>query len=621
MRDDIPLTDAINDTWSAYPRDKCLDRIFGAHAARDPGAVALAHEDREVTYGELEAWSNRLANRIVARGGAGGVIGVCIDRSPEMMVAFLAILKAGGAYLPLDMDYPGDRLHYMVDHVGCRLILGRGAQISSFATSGRALMDLDAERDAVARAPAEAPVLERRSTDLAYVMFTSGTTGTPKGVGVEHVNVSRLVLNTNYVDISARDVFFQLSSVAFDASTFEIWGALLNGAKLVLYDRPLIDVGRIEALIRRHGVSVLWLSAGLFNQIVDTSATMFAPVRQLLVGGDVLSVSHVRKVMDLNPGCQVINGYGPTECTTFSVCFRVTPDSLAGPSLPIGRPIANTRVYVLDEALRPVPPGEPGELHIGGEGVSRGYIGSPELTAQKFVTIVHGGEVQRVYRTGDLVRLGEDGNIHFLGRADRQLKIRGYRVEPAEIEAALLACCGPAVAQAVIVGIEDRRGDKRLVAYVVGPSGEVPGSVALRDALRRVLPGYMIPATFVYLDALPLTTNGKVDRDRLPAPEWKPLAASAENVARTPFEKAVAAVWAEVLGPGTGGLRTTVTEAGGGRAQLDEIAGRISAGYGIRLDPGAMDPAATSVATLVNSLRRELSNVQSKEKSHERVHG
>ncbi|HEV7369328.1 amino acid adenylation domain-containing protein [Arenibaculum sp.] len=621
MRDDIPLADAINDTWSAYPRDKCLDEIFAAHAARDPAAVALAYGDEEVTYGELDERSSRLAAHILARGGAGGVIGVCIERSPEMMVAFLAILKAGGAYLPLDMDYPVDRLLYMADHVDCRLILGRAGQLSAFAASGRALMDLDGERDAVAGAPAAARVPGRRPSDLAYVMFTSGTTGNPKGVGVEHANVSRLVLNTNYVDLSPADVFLQLSSIAFDASTFEIWGALLNGGKLVLYDRPLVDVGRIEAIIARHGVSVLWLSAGLFNQVVETSAAMFAPVRQLLVGGDVLSVSHVRKAMDLNPGCQVINGYGPTECTTFSVCFRVTRESLGGPSLPIGRPIANTQAYILDEALRPVPPGEVGELHIGGEGVSRGYIGAPELTARKFVSIVQGGEARRVYRTGDLVRLGEDANIYFLGRADRQLKIRGYRVEPAEIEAALLTCCGPAVAQAVVVGIDDRRGDKRLVAYVVGPSGELPGSAALRDALRKALPAYMVPATFVCLDAIPLTTNGKVDRDRLPAPQWKPLSSSTADTPRTPLEREVAAIWAEVLGPGAGGrIGAGVAEAGGGAAELAEIAAKIRDRYAVRLD-GVPDPAAATVAVLVNSLRRELSNAATKENAYERVHG
>jgi amino acid adenylation domain-containing protein len=603
------LADDINDTWSAYPRDTCIDRIFHERAAERPGAIAIVHGGEEVTYRELDEASDRLANYIADRGcGRESIVGLCIDRSAQMIVAILAVLKAGGAFLPLDTDYPADRLRYMVDTAGCRLILGTARQLAPFEGSRAVLLDLDEHRDATRAAPAGAPRLERTSSDIAYVMYTSGTTGEPKGVAVKHHNISRLVINTNYVDISEDDVFLQLASVAFDASTFEIWGALLNGAKLVLYDRPHMDVRRIESIIKENGVSILWLSAGLFNQVTDTSASIFEPVKQLLVGGDVLSVSHVRKVMDTNPGCQLINGYGPTECTTFSVCFRITPQSLNGTSIPIGRPVSNSQAHILDEALCPVRPGETGELFIGGDGVSRGYLGSPQLTAEKFVDVDCGGTTQRLYRTGDLVSLGDDGNIYFLGRADRQLKIRGYRVEPAEIEPAILAC--PGITQAVVVGNAANQGDKRLIAYVVGTSGEVPGSLELREMLAATLPGYMIPATFVYLDRIPLTPNGKVDRNALPKPEWKPLASSPSEAARTPMEQAVEAIWVSALPAARANhINESLAAGGGTHRDLEAIFESIRSRYGVALDDGAFGASAT-VASLVNHIREELDRIQ-----------
>ncbi|MEA2665007.1 MAG: hypothetical protein QOI11_1951, partial [Candidatus Eremiobacteraeota bacterium] len=387
----------VNDTWSAYPRGTCVDALFKRQAAASPDATALVYEGARTSYRELDEASDRLANVLAGLGcGREATVGVCLDRSPDMLVAILAILKAGGAYLPLDAAYPLDRLLYMVDNAGCSLIVGSGPQLAAFAHPARVLVDLAERRAELAAAPLGAPALERASSDAAYVMYTSGTTGEPKGVVVEHRNIARLVLNTNYVRLAADDVFLQLAPVAFDASTFEIWGALLNGGTLVLYDRPYPDIHRIGTLLAEHQVSVLWLSAGFFNQVVEAAPEVFAPVRQLLVGGDVLSVSHVQKVMDRHPGCQVINGYGPTECTTFSVCCRIAREHLSGASIPIGKPVANARVYILDEARRAVPAGQPGELFIGGEGVARGYLGAPELTAEKFVHVAApGGALER----------------------------------------------------------------------------------------------------------------------------------------------------------------------------------------------------------------------------------
>lgn len=603
LPDRTALAERLNETWTAYPRAACVDEIFKQRAVENPESVALVYKGEEITYRQLDEASDRVARYILAEASdCGGVIAVCIGRSSEMLVAILAILKAGAAYLPLDLDYPLDRVRYMIDDADCRLILGTHDQLALLQSCGRAVLDLDTHRDAIDAAAMTAPSFPRSASDVAYVMFTSGTTGKPKGIAVMHYNISRLVLNTNYVSISEKDVFLQLASIAFDASTFEIWGALLNGAKLVLYDRPKVDIHRLESIIRENQVSILWLSAGLFNQVADASAAVFAPVKQLLVGGDVLSVNHVKQVAEANPGCQIINGYGPTECTTFSVCFRITPETRNGTSIPIGRPISNSQAYILDERLRPVPPGQPGELFIGGDGLSRGYLRSPKLNADKFLQVTLEGASRRVYRTGDLVRLGEDGNIHFLGRADRQLKIRGFRVEPAEVEAAVLAC--PGIRQAAVVGDAGKRGDKRLVAYVVGTSGAIPGSLELRAMLQKSLPSYMLPATFVYLDRIPLTTNGKVDRALLPKPNWKPLAASRADCARTPMEKAVEEICSSVLGI-AGEIRLDESLGAAG-ARLEEIVDRVSGWYGVKLDADDFDRDSISIATLVNRVRKEL---------------
>jgi len=616
MREDTAQARSINETWTDYPRHLCLDQIFSGQARVHPDAVALVYNGREMTYRALDEASNRFANYMASRGCSHeAVIGLCMDRSLDMMVAILAILKAGGAYLPLDAEAPDDRLRYIVDHADCPLIVGRGERLAMLAESGRPVLDIDRHRESIAAAPTHTPRIDRSPADLAYVMYTSGTTGEPKGVMVEHSNVARLVLNTNYVVIGPRDVFLQLAPIAFDASTFEIWGALLNGAKLVLYDRPQTDIVRIATILGEYGVSILWLSAGLFNQIVQSSAAIFKPIKQLLVGGDVLSVSHVRRVMERHPECQVINGYGPTECTTFSVCCRLTREDVTGASVPIGRPVANAQVYILDEDLHPVPVGEVGELFIGGEGLSRGYLGAPDLTAQKFLNVASQASVRRLYRTGDFVRLGEDGKVYFLGRVDRQIKVRGYRVEPAEIEAALLAC--PGVAQAVVVGDAVGQGDKRLVAYLVGESGSIAGSRELRSMLESVLPHYMIPATFVYLDRIPLTANGKVDRDALPKPEWKPLAASSSDRARTAVEKFVDGVWAEVFAGAVDNIGTSIVQAGGTRRHLEEILAKVSSHYGIALDPRAFDERATSIAVITNTVRSRIFHPQRKEPAYE----
>ena len=372
------------------------------------------------------------------------------------------------------------------------------------------IVQLDADWPAIARQPATAPGNTLHPHNTAYVIYTSGSTGTPKGVVVSHQNVVRLVHQANYVDLTADDVFLHLAPLAFDASTFEIWGALLNGARLVIYPDGVVDLARLRSVIAQQQISVLWLTAALFHQVVDEDVEALAGVRQLLAGGDVLSAAHVRRVLEALPGCTPINGYGPTEGTTFSACYAVPDVAAIADTVPIGRPITNTQVYVLDGGLEPVPIGVVGELYVAGAGLGRGYVGRCGLTAERFVANPFGLAGSRMYRTGDLARWRHDGVLEFVGRADHQVKLRGFRIEPGEIEAVLLR--HPAVAQAVVLAREDGPGQKRLVAYVVAGADRAIDVAALRGQLGASLPDYMVPSGFVVLASLPLTANGKLDR-------------------------------------------------------------------------------------------------------------
>ncbi|CBN58601.1 MULTISPECIES: non-ribosomal peptide synthetase [Kamptonema] len=457
---------AWNHTQTNYPKDACIHQLFEEQVELAPDAIALVFEDQQLTYQKLNQRANQLAHHLRNLGvGPEVLVGICVERSLEMIVGILGILKAGGAYVPLDPTYPKERLAFMLEDASVPVLLTQTRLVESLPHQARVVC-LDADWEVIERQSEENPSPQVIHDNLAYVMYTSGSTGIPKGVSVIHQGVVRLVKDTNYVNLSAEEVFLQLAPISFDASTLEIWGSLLNGGRLVIMPPHTPSLQELGEAIWGYQITTLWLTAGLFHIMVDEHLEDLKQVRQLLAGGDILSVPHVQKVIQELKGCQLINGYGPTENTTFTCCYRITEVNLIENSIPIGRSISNTQVYLLDTHLQLVPIGVPGELYIGGDGLARGYLNRPELTAERFILNPFSDKPSdRLYKTGDLARYLPDGNIEFLGRIDQQVKIRGFRIELGEIEAVLSQ--HPEVRESVVIKREDTSGNQRLVAYVV----------------------------------------------------------------------------------------------------------------------------------------------------------
>ncbi|ACB75251.1 non-ribosomal peptide synthetase [Opitutus terrae] len=590
---DAGLLQRWNATARPYP-ERSLAGLFAEQAARTPDATAVRFGGARLSYAELDARANRLAHVLRARGvGPDQPVALCLERSLELVVALVAIVKAGGAYVGLDPEYPAARLALMLADAGVRVLVTQEALAdqltSAIAASGATTISpviLERAAAELAAAPGTDPGVRVTPDHLAYISYTSGSTGRPKGVAIPQRGVVRLVKNTDFAEFGPKEVFLQLAPVAFDASTLELWAPLLNGGTLVVMAPGTPTLEALGATIRTERITTLWLTAGLFHLMVDERLDDLRGVRQLLAGGDVLSVAHVRKFLREVPACRLINGYGPTENTTFTCCATLRESDLAGGSVPIGRPIANTRVYVLDAALRPVPIGMPGELFAGGDGLARGYVGRNELMAEKFVADPFSSDPRaRLYRTGDRVRWRNDGTLEFLGRQDQQVKIRGYRVEPAEAEAALTA--EPGVRAAVVV-VREHAGHKRLIGYAVadGTSGDT-----LRTRLQARLPEYLVPAVVVTLEALPLTPNGKVDRAALPEPDTS--AVQTTDAPRTPAEEVMTLLWARVLGVERVGVEDNFFAIGGHSLLATQLVTRIREAFGVELPLRAVFEAPT----------------------------
>jgi len=564
-REHTEILDRWNQTARAYPQDRCVHQLFEDQASQTPEAPAVVYEDQVLTYHQLNERANQLAHYLQSQDlGPDRLVGVYLERTGELIISLLAILKAGGAYVPLDSNNPSERLAWMIEDTGLKVLITDQSMTDSITSKSIQGIRLDQERAKIEQESTENLPCVTSPEDRAYVMYTSGSTGAPKGVEICHRGILRLLFGVDYVDLAGRQSFLQLAPVSFDASTFEIWGALLHGHRCVLFPQAVPQIEKLGEVLQKEQIDCLWLTASLFNTVIEEQPQILKGVRQLLTGGEALSVPHVRRALEQLPQTQLINGYGPTESTTFTCCYRI-PRTIEehARSIPIGRPIGNTQVYILDDRMQPAPVGIAGQLYIGGAGLARGYWRRDELTAERFIGNPFDTTGQaRLYKTGDLCRYLPDGNIEFLGRLDHQVKIRGFRIELGEIESVLGG--HGAVAQAAVTAREDTPGHKRLVAYVVARQGSACSAADLREYLGRRLPEYMIPSAFVFLDSLPLTASGKVDRKALPAPQsGRRDSESGYVTPQTPAQKVLCEVFAQVLGIEKPGIHDDFFNLGG----------------------------------------------------------
>ena len=571
------VTEIFNSTTTRYPRDRSIHELFEAQVERAPQAVAVAYDEQVLTYAELNRAANRLARYLVEGGAAPGeYIPVLMARSARMVIAQLAVLKCGGAYVPIDPELPAERRAFMIRDCGARRIVAEGAQPVGLDIARAVWVDYASLDDGMSTASGENLFVHVSDRAPAYVMYTSGSTGLPKGVIVPHGAVNRLAINNGYAEMTPDDCIAHYSNPAFDASTFEIWGGLLTGAKVaVVAQRVVLDAPQFARVLTRHGVTMLYMSVGLFNQYTDALAEVFRRLRYLLVGGDALEPGAIKRVLVNSPPQRLLNAYGPTECTTFATTYTIESVADAAVSIPIGRPMANAQIYILDARGQPVPIGVPGEMYIGGAGVACGYLNRPELTAERFLPDPFSAAPDaRLYRTGDLARWRADGAVEFLGRNDLQVKIRGFRIELGEIEARLVRHEG--IKEVVVLARRDGPGERSLVAYFVPtPEQPAPGVEELRGYVRSALPDYMVPAAFVALEQMPLNSSGKVDRRALPAPLLAAYVSREYEAPRGEVEEILAGIWQSVLGVERIGRHDNFFELGGHSLLIVQLMERL----------------------------------------------
>lgn len=594
---------------SDYERDATIAQVFAARAAETPNAPALSFAGQSLSYRELDRRANRLAHRLRSLGVDRAVrVGVCLERSVEMVIAFVAIAKAGGAYVPLDPNDPKPRLASQLEALDVPLLLSLARHRDQLPGPESRQVCLDDELD-LGREPDHAPEGAVSSRDPAYVMFTSGSTGRPNAVETSHRAIVRLVRDVDYVRLGPDETLLALAPAAFDASTFEIWGALLNGCRLAVAPPGALTPGELAELVGREGVTTMWLTAGLLRRVVEDRPELLSGIGQLLSGGEALSPEHVRRALDALPdGAVLVNGYGPTETTTFACAHRLRKGEPVPEPVPIGRPIAGTRVYVLDRHGQPAPIGVTGELFIGGDGVAIGYVDDAALTAERFLPDPFSSRADaRMYRSGDLARWRADGTIEFLGRADRQLKLRGFRIEPGEVEARLRE--HPEVTDALVCPLDRGHGDRVLAAYVVTRGGAEPDDSELRAHAGRTLAAHAVPSMWTRLARLPLTTNGKIDLAALPRPD-SPLhgegsPATDRSLQRLdPLERKLLSIWARALGDDRLDPDDDFFEIGGHSLLAVEVFDAIERSLGLRLPLASIFEAPT-VRQLAALLREE----------------
>ncbi|MCB6216990.1 non-ribosomal peptide synthetase [Bacillus paralicheniformis] len=585
-----------NQTKQDYPKHETISRLFEYQAAKTPHAPAVIYDRQTLTYRELNERANRIAAALRANGvGSESVVALLTSRTPELAVGILGILKAGGAYLPVTEDMPTERLEWMLSDSNAVMLLQSDRLESHMAGKRLFIEDIQLEVGISANNPEQ----QGGPDSLAYIMYTSGSTGTPKGVMVEQRGVVRLVKNSDMA-FSPEDRILLTASLGFDAMTFEVFGPLLNGACLYISDKETyLDSDRLKTFIQQNGITTLWLTSSLFNQLSEQNERTFSDLSRLILGGEALSPNHVNRVRNAAPDLALWNGYGPTENTTFSTCFRIEHEYKH--SIPIGRPIANSTAYIVNSRGRLQPMGVIGELCVGGDGLARGYFGRPELTKEKFVpNPFTPGE--RMYRTGDLARWLKDGSIEYIGRMDDQVKIRGYRIELGEIEAALRQIDG--VKEAAVIVRTGPSGHKELLAYM---SLQAEMNIEkVRSLLSQQLPGFMIPAHLVELAALPLTQNGKLDRRALPEPETTAIN-TAYAPPRNQLEERLAVIWQEVLGVEKVGIEDSFFELGGDSIKALQVSARLGR-FDLKITAGDLfrHPTIKEAAPLIRKTERNI---------------
>ncbi len=585
-------------TQSNYPANDCIHRLFEAQVQQRPDAIAVRYGSRSFTYAALNQGSNQLA-RYLQRCGIGTemTVGICLEPSVEAIAAMLAVLKAGGAYVPLDPSYPPERLRLMVADAEISIVLTQADWADLVQTDKTRVICLEQEWSAIAHESDENLSNVCTADQLAYVIYTSGSTGIPKGVMVTHRGVIRLVCATNYIEIEPSDRVAQVANLAFDAATFEVWGALLNGAQLIGIDRDT-TLSPSDFIVELQQISILFLTTALFNQTIRHSSTAFRSLKYLLFGGEMANVDCVRSLIQHGKPQHLIHVYGPTENTTFSTWYEMQHSEVAT-VIPIGRAIANTQVYLFDANLHPVPAGVSGEIYLGGDGLARGYLNRSELTAEKFIQV--GNLV--LYQTGDRAIYRTDGNLEFLGRIDDQIKLRGFRVELGEIEAVLIQ--HPMV-QSAVVTVREVETDRQLIAYIVPQTSERPTERELRSFLKPKLPAYMLPAAFVVLDTLPLTVNGKVNQKALPLPSLSLERESRPLAPTTSLEASLIELWRQLLGREQVGIQDNFFELGGHSLLATQLVSRIRDRFGVALSLRCVfeTPTIAQLAQTIEALKQ-----------------
>ena len=575
-----------NDTHADYP-NACVHELFEQQVERDPNAIAVVCGGQRVSYRELNQRANQVAHYLRKRGvGPEVLVGVCMERSPEMVVALLGVWKAGGAYVPLDSSYPEARLSFMASDAAVRVLLTQERAKYLFSSMHEQVVCLDSDWAAISFEDESNLNTGVTPSNLAYVMYTSGSTGKPKGAMVLHRGlVNYLWWAIQMYRVQAGGSVPVHSSISFDLTVTSLYPALLAGGQIELLPEGVGAQNLLAALRERGDRNLVKITPAHLEALsLQLSAEEVAGMtRTFVIGGENLLSDGLRLWRESAPATRIINEYGPTETVVGCCIYELAPQDPLSGVVPIGRPIANTQLYILDANLEPVPPGVMGELYIGGAGVARGYLNRPELTQERFLPDLFSGQSEaRIYKTGDLARYREDGIIECLGRLDDQVKVRGYRIELGEIEAILASC--PAVQSCVVLAREDTPGDKQLIGYLVSRESKRPTTEELHSFLKDKLPDYMIPVKFVHLDAFPLTLNGKIDRKALPTPAYKDGEADRDVVRpRTPTEEIIAAIWMDMFKIENVSIDDDFFELGGRSLLAIKVVSRIREMLGIDL--------------------------------------